>query len=206
MSIGNNIARLRKEKGLTQAELGDILGVSNQAVSKWESGMTMPDVLLLPALADVFGCYIDELFQRQVLRELHYDLCQELPWDDDDVIRGVICKGKKILQVTDSPVGKISFEIQGDSLRVSSELSIIVNGNVVGGCVSAGGSISAKGSITGECTAAGDITAGEWIMGECIAKGDIHAGTSITGGCTADHITAGSIFGDACGELHDKNE
>ena len=62
MSIGKNIALLRKAKGLTQAELGDLLGVSNQAVSKWESEMTMPDVMLLPKIADVFSCSIDDLF------------------------------------------------------------------------------------------------------------------------------------------------
>ena len=54
MSIGKNIALLRRAKGLTQAELGDLLGVSNQAVSKWESEMSMPDVLLLPEIAKVF--------------------------------------------------------------------------------------------------------------------------------------------------------
>ena len=62
MSIGKNIALLRKAKGLTQAELGNLLGVSNQAVSKWESEMTMPDVMLLPTLADTFQCSIDDLF------------------------------------------------------------------------------------------------------------------------------------------------
>lgn len=40
MSIGKNIAFLRKEKGMTQTELGDLLGVSNQAVSKWESDVS----------------------------------------------------------------------------------------------------------------------------------------------------------------------
>ena len=62
MSICENIVRLRKEKGWTQAELGEKLGVSNQAVSKWELGITMPDVMLLPTLADVFQCSIDDLF------------------------------------------------------------------------------------------------------------------------------------------------
>ena len=72
MSLAENIARLRKAKGLTQAELGNYLGVSNQAVSKWENGVTMPDVMLLPNLADVFGCHIDELFSREVKTEIHY--------------------------------------------------------------------------------------------------------------------------------------
>lgn len=62
MTIGKNIFRFRKEKGLTQAELGEKLGVSNQAISKWESGMSAPDISLLPFLADVFECSIDDLF------------------------------------------------------------------------------------------------------------------------------------------------
>ena len=62
MSIGKNIARLRKEMGLTQGELGEKIGVSNQAVSKWESEMCSPDIMLLPKLADVFECSIDDLF------------------------------------------------------------------------------------------------------------------------------------------------
>ena len=62
MSIGKNIACFRKGKGLTQAELGNLLGVSNQSVSKWEQEVTMPDVLLLPRLADAFECSIDDLF------------------------------------------------------------------------------------------------------------------------------------------------
>ena len=62
MTIGENIADLRKKKGLTQAEFGEMLGVSNQAVSKWESGMSMPDIMLLPHIAEAFECSIDELF------------------------------------------------------------------------------------------------------------------------------------------------
>ncbi len=62
MFIGKNIVRYRKEKGLTQAELGKLLGVSYQAVSKWELDKTMPDSFLLPRLADVFECSIDDLF------------------------------------------------------------------------------------------------------------------------------------------------
>lgn len=62
MSLGKNIANLRKEKGFTQAELGDLLGVSNQAVSKWEMEMTMPDVMLLPEIAKVLGVDLNDLY------------------------------------------------------------------------------------------------------------------------------------------------
>lgn len=61
--IGEKIAELRKKKGLTQEELGKMLGVSMQAVSRWENG-GMPDPALLPALADAFQVSIDVLFGR----------------------------------------------------------------------------------------------------------------------------------------------
>lgn len=53
--IGQRIAELRKNLGLTQAELADKLGVSHQAVSQWERSETLPDILTLPRIADVFG-------------------------------------------------------------------------------------------------------------------------------------------------------
>lgn len=62
--ISENVAALRKKKGVTQDELGKALGVSMQAVSRWENG-GMPDVALLPGIADYFGVSIDELFGRE---------------------------------------------------------------------------------------------------------------------------------------------
>lgn len=62
--IGENISVLRKKKGVTQEELGKALGVSMQAVSRWENG-GMPDVALLPGIADYFGVSIDQLFGRE---------------------------------------------------------------------------------------------------------------------------------------------
>ncbi|MCD7803967.1 MAG: helix-turn-helix domain-containing protein [Oscillospiraceae bacterium] len=63
MTIGERISDLRRNRGLTQEQLGDAVGVSAQAVSKWENGGT-PDVMLLPILADKLGVTIDELFGR----------------------------------------------------------------------------------------------------------------------------------------------
>ena len=51
-AVGRQIALLRTDKGLTQSELGERLGVSFQAVSKWERGETLPDTGLLPDLAN----------------------------------------------------------------------------------------------------------------------------------------------------------
>ena len=59
--IGEHIARLRKAKQLTQADLGERLQVSYQAVSKWERGETLPDTALLPDLAQILKTTVDEL-------------------------------------------------------------------------------------------------------------------------------------------------
>ena len=61
IKINEQIAFLRKQKGLTQEELANALGVTNQAVSKWESAQCCPDIQLLPLIADYFGVSIDEL-------------------------------------------------------------------------------------------------------------------------------------------------
>lgn len=63
MTIGKNIAELRKAKGVKQDELARFVGITAQAVSKWENG-GVPDIELLPKIADYFNVSIDELFGR----------------------------------------------------------------------------------------------------------------------------------------------
>lgn len=64
MNIGNNISALRKKKGITQEELANELGVSAQAVSKWENNSSCPDVSLLTEIADYFGVSVDSLLRE----------------------------------------------------------------------------------------------------------------------------------------------
>lgn len=62
MSIGTNIYALRKERKVTQARLAEILGVSEQAISKWENDQCAPDVSFFPIMAEYFGVSIDRIF------------------------------------------------------------------------------------------------------------------------------------------------
>lgn len=95
--LAENIHTFRRKCGLTQEEISERLGVSSQSVSKWERAEAVPNCLLIPALADIFDCYIDELFSREVSREFY--LCSKFPWPDDNSIRNVVCKGRKIIKV-----------------------------------------------------------------------------------------------------------
>ena len=60
-TIGSRIAKFRKEKGRTQEDLANLMGVSAQAVSKWENDASCPDISLLPKLAQILGITTDEL-------------------------------------------------------------------------------------------------------------------------------------------------
>ena len=62
-SVGQVIATLRKEKGWTQVELAEKLGVTDKAVSKWERDLSCPDINSLPTLAEILGVSVEELMQ-----------------------------------------------------------------------------------------------------------------------------------------------
>ena len=63
MTIGKRIGLLRRQKGLTQEELANHMGVSPQAVSKWENDQTCPDISALPKLSKLLGVTVDELLE-----------------------------------------------------------------------------------------------------------------------------------------------
>ena len=62
-TFGSMIAELRREKGMTQAELAAKIGVTDKAVSKWERDLSFPDVNTIPRLAEIFNVTVDELMQ-----------------------------------------------------------------------------------------------------------------------------------------------
>ena len=62
-TFGNMVAALRKEKGMTQLELAEKMGVTDKAVSKWERDLSFPDVSSIPKLAEILEVSVDELMQ-----------------------------------------------------------------------------------------------------------------------------------------------
>jgi len=69
INLGEKIKLLRKQKNISQEVLAQVLGVSFQAVSKWETGATLPDVTLIPAIASFFGVSTDELFDFNLMEQ-----------------------------------------------------------------------------------------------------------------------------------------
>ena len=81
IQLGEKIKSLRKQKNISQEVLANYLGVTFQAVSKWENGATMPDVTMIPAIASFFGVSTDELFDfnRYETEERVMEICR-LSW------------------------------------------------------------------------------------------------------------------------------
>jgi len=99
LKLGENLRRLRKERELTQEQFSTAIGVSFQAVSRWENGTAYPDMELLPALSSFFGVSVDTLLgcpeaekeeqAEMLLEELHKAACK-VPFDEEPVIAAMV--------------------------------------------------------------------------------------------------------------------
>ncbi len=80
-TLGRRIAALRKQQGLTQDELAEKLGLSSQAVSKWENELSCPDIMLLPRLAELLRVTVDELLSGAPAPETRLSTDTKKPQD-----------------------------------------------------------------------------------------------------------------------------
>lgn len=210
LKLNDTICFYRKKQGLTQEELAVKLGVTNQSVSKWESAQCCPDISLLPKLADIFGISIDELFGKEPKPTTNnYDLCTEFPWPDDEKLRVVFAKGRKILDKSDNINECISIRFPHDCNETTRQyFKVEVFGNI--SCdASINGDVVSHGEI--ECNQInGDIKESSQnvncqgnINGNVNAGANISCGGSIGGGvnCGNNVSCAGEINGAVnCGD------
>lgn len=202
--ISENIKTKRKEAGLTQDELAAKLGVTFQAVSKWETELCSPDILLLPDIADIFGCSIDALFSRDKITDATAagGLVCDLPWKDDGLYRAVVYKGKSMLSAKET-TGKFTLEI-AESFNGSlyTECDVHIEGDLNSDCCTNNGNITVGGDIRKNCSANGAVQVGGDVGGDCAsANGNITVMADVCGDCAAARgsITVGC---DVCGDCN----
>ena len=65
VTIGEKIKEYRREENLSQQQFGNLIGVSAQAVYKWEQNVCCPDIMFLPQLAQIMRCTVDDFFQME---------------------------------------------------------------------------------------------------------------------------------------------
>ncbi len=194
MTIGNKISECRKQRGMTQDALAQLLGVTNQAVSKWESDQSCPDVMLLPKIADIFDLSIDALFDRapkEEPKEPQNQRVSGLPWPDDKTLRVVVYVGHTLVGSSVSRSG-LSLRYEGPVRNVESCISVSCGD--VAGDVSAGGSV-ACGSVGGNVDAGKDVAC-EGVGGDVDAGNDVACG-DVSGDVDAGgKVTCGDVGGD----------
>ncbi len=83
MELGRNIKRMRKEKGLRQEQLAEVMGVSTAAVSKWETGQAAPELTVLMELANFFEVSIDALMGHKLTGHRKEDLLDEMKQQEE---------------------------------------------------------------------------------------------------------------------------
>lgn len=206
-TFGGTLAELRVRKGLTQATLAQILGVTHQAVSQWECGDTMPDILMLPKIAKTFGVTIDSLFNGETsptddISTIDAKLSRDDIPQDDGKLRAVLFIGNKMVksqQIEQKLVNdnRIVFKYQGPALNVESHMALEcgdVQGNAVAGhslkCGDVGGSATAGHGLNcqnvGQNASAGH---GMNVSGDIV--GDAKAGHALNCNNVKGNVKAG---------------
>ena len=178
MTLGSNITYYRKKLALTQEALAQEFGVTNQAVSKWESDQSCPDILLLPRLADFFGISMEALFGRETGKT--EPVCADVSWPDDDVLRVVVYEGKRII-CGGAAAKDFNLEYRKNVKEILSAVTVTcgdVKGNVYSNlcvnCAEVGGDVDAGTAVN--CGNVG---------------GGVDAGTSVRCGSVSGDIDAG---------------
>jgi|GEM_PF-155243 len=202
-ALCKTINALRKEKGFTQDSLAEKLGISFQAVSKWETGQSCPDITMLPLLADIFNVTVDALFaiERPVPDDVPVPNAPQpfadssIDWADDGKLRAVVFQGRKRLMEPVEEAGKFTLELHGDVCDVEAYMNLVC-GNVDGD-IQANGSVLC-GSVYGDVKANGTVTCGD-VNGDVETDGDVICNT-INGNVQVETVECEKIEGNVCAD------
>lgn len=224
-NFGQTIAGYRKERAMTQEQLAQELGVTAQAVSKWENGQSYPDISLLAPMADLFEVPLDALFGREYQCPAADSgdeapeaqvIYHELPWDDDPAALHVVLfaghrlVGNSLFQRHQREKQQVEFCYEGPAINIQSDFSVICHAStVIQGSVNAGDSVTC-GQVCGSVNAGdgvncgevyGDVRAGDGVNCHDV-RGSVTAGDSVRCGNVggnvraSDGVTCGDVKGD----------
>ena len=205
ISIGENIRIFRKNMNIGQETLANAVGVSVQAVSKWETGQSLPDVGIIPNIAAFFKVSIDSLFfgksstaaslenrslpnddKLYVVQVLNGEILDREKWVRDEYISLAVAKFD----------GTLNAEIWGNaSIKGDVNGNLSAGGNAacqnVDGCLNAGCDIACK-DVDGSVCAGNSVACGNVV-------GDVHSGYSTDCGNVVGNVNAGNEI--ACGNI-----
>ena len=220
LKLNETISFYRKKQGLTQGELAQALGVTNQSVSKWESGQCCPDITLIPQLADIFGISLDELFGKKANK----NGAHVVPFADDDVYRVMVTQGNRIYSIHEDLNKHICLRFPENcnaTTRQYFKVEVLgnlycdasINGDVIGHgtieCHDINGdvrechnNIICSGDINGNANAGDSLTCGGSISGAVACGDNVDCGGTINGSvnCGDNVSCGGNIMGSVtCG-------
>lgn len=209
--LKNNLVRLRKDRSITQDVLAAALDVSVQAISKWETGVSLPDIMQLPRIAQFYGVTIDYLFNNEGNDEAA--VYGEIP--DDNKLRIVQFRGKKMLAadlwekdkkivlkipetINDDPDAKYNIEVWGNAeihgdIHGYSECGGSINCGNIGQYAECGGSINC-GNIGQYAECGGSINSGN--IGQNVECGGSVNSGSIGGDVECSSVNCSDIGGN----------
>jgi transcriptional regulator with XRE-family HTH domain/cytoskeletal protein CcmA (bactofilin family) len=213
----DRLVQLRKSAQLTQDSLASQLGVTYQAVSKWETGSCYPDVTLLPKIAVVFGTTVDYLLGReeapaakteageaQVASDKTAPPSPDAPPSTDDIPTTIdvdvpgdleirlYCKGR---QVAESRVnGTVTVRVLGRVRDVACQTNLVCD--EIEGDAAVQGSLDCHGDIGGDVSVGGSLRLKGDIGGDVHVENNLECYGDIGGDVSATRVTAGEIGGD----------
>lgn len=206
--ISEVLKNLRKNKGISQEVIAETMGISVQAVSKWENNLSYPDIELLPRISEYYNVSIDYLLTGKTSKNVDEESSKDtIP--NDDILRIVQYKGNRILSKNTYDKNKrIMLEIKESNISQveiwgSADIKGDIDGNVNAGeginCGNVGGNVTVGegancGNVGGDVTATEGVNCGN-VGGDVRVEDEINCG-NIGGNVTAgDDVNCGDIKG-----------
>ena len=182
MKFYEKLQKLRKEKGLSQEELAEMLGVSRQSVSKWESGITYPETDKLMTLSDIFGVTLDSLLKDGEIENDEQNRTSTPYW----TTRGRLYEYKSDKTLFGLPLVHVNIGFGARKAK-----GIVAIGNISSGFVSIG--LLSTGLLSIGLLSLGIISFGLLALGLLLAVGSVALGTFSIGGVALGVFTLGGV-------------